>query len=65
MSQRRKIKGITWLIDPPYLRKITDEKNRKNIELKVDDDLNKAYRYIAVYLRIPVEDVKVAFEEKR
>ena len=64
MPNRCKIKGIWWLIDPPYLRKPTNDKNRKDIELKIDDDLNKAYNYIAAYLRIPVEDVEEAFEEE-
>ena len=63
MSKRCKIKGITWLIQPPYLRKPTDDKNRKDIELKIDDDLDKAYRYIAVYHRIDVGVVVEAFKE--
>ncbi len=64
MSKRCTINGITWLIDPPYLRKPTNDKNRKDIELKINDDLDTAFNYIAIYLRISVEDVRAAFEDK-
>lgn len=62
MSQRAKIKGIEWLIQPPYLHKPTTDKNRKDIELKIDDDPGKAYNYIAKYLRMDVNEVMKAFK---
>lgn len=58
-----KIKGITWLIKPPYLHKPNNDKKRKDIELKIDDDLNKAYIYIAKYSRISVNEVIEKFKE--
>ena len=64
MPKRCKIKGIWWHIDPPYLRKPTNDKNRKDIELKIDDDLSRAYNYIAKYLRMDVSEVIEAFEKE-
>ena len=64
MSKRSKIKGITWLIQPPYLHKPTDDKNRKDIELRIDDDPDKAYSYIAKYHRIDVSEVMEAFRNE-
>lgn len=57
-----KIKGVTWKIKPPYLYKPIDDKNRKDIQLKIDDDLEKAYTYIARYLRMDAGEVKHTFE---
>jgi len=59
-----KVKGITWQIMPPYLRKPNTDKSRKDIELKIDDDLDKAYTYIAKYSRMSAGEVKHIFEGK-
>ena len=57
-----KIKGITWQVDPPYLIKLTDDKKRKNKELKIDGDLSRAYSYIAKYHGIEEKEVIKTFK---
>lgn len=58
-----KVKGITWQIIPPYLHKPNQDKTRKDIEIKIDDDVNKAYDYIAKYSRMNVNEVINIFKE--
>lgn len=59
-----KIRGVTWQIVPPYLHKPNTDKKRKDIEMKIDYDLNKAYAYIAKYSRIDESEVIEKFKEK-